>query len=462
MADSKFMDMPIKMTDKHDAVLFLKASQRYKTLLKEFGLPKGQPEVKRIPANEILPSPFNRLGRPLNVVYIQMDLVPGIREKGYQTSRPVPGVAVKRTDKARLQRLHDHAKNMCKVMGGLLPPISLNDLVNKECAGGNHLTMALRMYRENFFCTLSKTQCEVKDDDDLMIVSQEGHFYYELDDSIPDDDVKFISELLNSDQNQNQVHGEDHLRAAIEAVCCELITPTNPTIPISTITERITRTSVVKLRPDSIGDVAKYVVAFYPGPYISELGTWYSMNVNPRELTVSARWMSDIAGAFGAKRPLSKLALTLVQYRGLTVLQQSRPNPDVSRSIDLPLINALSSEATKLDEMESFLNSNRERFEKYLVKELGEFLGKANLHLLEEACARLLCMKSLDMGKFKHGVSGSKWELAKAQKLQTAWYKHIMSESTALKDMANKFGLTLDEEADDNEDEAFPVHLRPT
>ena len=54
------------------------AAERFDQILKDYGLPKGAPEPKRIHASQVLPSPFNRLGRPLNMPYIHNNLIASI------------------------------------------------------------------------------------------------------------------------------------------------------------------------------------------------------------------------------------------------------------------------------------------------------------------------------------------------------------------------------------------------
>eukprot|EP00973_Karenia_brevis_P017057 2340922-Karenia_brevis.AAC.1 len=69
---------------------------------------------------------------------------------------------------------------------------------------------------------------------------------------------------------------------------------------------------------------------------LQQLVGWHSRHVNPRELTVSPRWLADAAKHVGRRYPLTLLGLTLYQYRGETKLSQTRPNPDISRSVGLP------------------------------------------------------------------------------------------------------------------------------
>ena len=148
----------------------------------------------------------------------------------------------------------------------------------------------------------------------------------------------------------------------------------------------------------------------------------------------------------GKSRPYCKLAAMFVQYRGLTVLQQTRPNPDVSRSIDVPLLTALAQEKTKLDECEEFLRNNRELFQSYLVEKLDQHNAASLFNDLEEAVMRLLCGKSLVV-EFEHGVSG-KWPLAKARLTQAGWARYLSTNYLPLVDIIDKFGVgTLEEGA---------------
>ena len=440
-----------KLDENLNAGTLLKSGQRYKNIVKNHGLPHGKPEAKRINCDEILPSSFNRLGRFLNVQYIQVDMVPQIGQHAYNPSRPVPGVVIGRTKPERIARLHNHAKDMVSALGNLLPNIEIGAKQTKECLGGNHLTMTIRCYKQNFYCVLSKYHAEVKDDADLQLVVDEGHWYFELDDEVPDDDCAFLAEFLNTDQNQNFSHSEDHLRGLIQKHVADTVTVERPVISVSSIIEKVSRDSVVKLRPDNIGDTAVFVIDLYDvdgiktktaDRYLKELGWRYSKTVNPRELTVSANFHAQLSRIFGKGRPISKLAAMFLQYRGLTVLTQTRPNPDVSRSLDIPLLNALAQERTKLDEHELFCRENRDLFQKYFADKIGDIAAAQHLNDLEEATMRLLCGKSMVVG-FDHGVNG-KWSLDKARSLQAAWVKHVAIDNTALNDLVTKFGIGVD------------------
>jgi hypothetical protein len=432
-------NMP-KMTDKHDHMIYTKASARFQNIIRNHGLPRNSPEPKRIHFSKILPSPFNRLGNVLNMQYLHQELLPNIKKDGFRTSRPTPGMVVRRRDPARLARLHTCARNLVTSVGAMLPSITIDASADRECLGANHLTMVLRMYACNFSSPMTGAKCVGDEDPDLMMTVAEGHLYIELDDDVSDEDCKFLSELLNSDQNQNQANSEDHLRLLIESVMDEMISAKTPTVTTSDIVKRVCEMSVVKLKPDHVGDAAQYIVAYHGSPYVQQLSRWYSLNVNPRQISISARWMADISRLWGRSRPLSKLGATMLHYRGLSVTPGTAPNPDTSRTVDVPLMTSLAqAQKGNLDQHELILRENREKYEVYLKAKLGDQHGMDLFLIFEEASARLLCSKSLVMKDFAHTVSG-KYCAEKHHELQAAWLK-LIGNFEELKGMSMQFGL---------------------
>jgi len=423
-----------KMADNHNEVVYTKSSARFRNIMMTHGLPKGAPEAKRLPHSKVLPSPFNRLGNPLNMMYIHHELTHNIGKDGFRVSRPTPGLVVRRSGD-KLTRLHEASKKLIKQHSKLLPPIALDESANRECLGGNHLTVALRMYASSYTSPLSGHKCVIKNDPDLEMTCAEGHFYFELDESVSDEDCRFLSELLNSDQNQNQCHSEDHLRLQIKEVLSVIITPDKPSVPTSTIISKVCELSVVKLRPEHVGDTAQYVSAFHGSPYIEQLSRWYSQNVNPRQLSISARWMADVARIWGKTRGLCKLGATMLHYRGLVVIPGTAPNPDTSRTVDVPLLTSVAQNAANLDECEDILRKTRETYQKMTVMKLGPDLGVDCFLAFEEISIRLLLGKSLTMDGITHGVSG-KWSVDKQMELRNAWLKSLATTHSELKDLA--------------------------
>ena len=421
-----------------------KASLRFQNILKVHGLPHGRPEPKRRHCTWVLPSPFNRLGRPLNYRYIHFDLAPNLAKDGFNPNRPTPGLIVVRTKPDRLKRLHDHAKEMHRSNQLLLPPLVITENTNRECLGGNHLTVTLRMYNSTYKSPLSGHVCECTNDTDphlVLVAIEEGHWYFELDDEVTDDDCKFLSELLNSDQNQNQCNSEDHLRRMIQDAIASLTTPERPVVPTSNIIDFVSKQSVVKIRPDTIGDTAHLVSSL--GKYNTELCNWYSENVNPREMSISARWQGELAKTLGEARPLCKLGACFLYYRGICKLDQTRPLPDISRTIDTPLMNALvGRDVDKLNATEEAMSSTRRLLEGHFFEKIGRIAGQRLFHIHEELLMRLLCGKSLHIIgiTMDHTISG-KWTPEKATQMLEVWVSYVMKLHPELGDFGQKFGI---------------------
>ena len=424
------------MNDEHNANVFVKSSARYRNILQQHGLPKGSGgEPRRIAPTKVLPSPFNRRGRPFNFQYIHMELCPNIKKDGFRQDRPSPGIVVRRSGE-NLVRLHATSRELMVTCGKLLPSMTIDETANRECLGGNHLTMALRMFSASYTSSISGARFEVKGDEELKDVCAEGHHYIELDENVSDDDCKFLSELLNSDQNQNQTNSEDHLRLHIKQMLDGLITPERPMVPTSTIITKVIDTSIVKLRPDHVGDTAQFIVGFHGSPYVDQLSRWYAQNVNPRQLSISARWMADIARTFGKTRPLCKLAATLVHYRGFVVTPGTAPNPDTSRTIDVPLMtNLAQNSAADLDWLEEEMRTYRAKFSGYMTTKLGSDMAADQFLGVEELAMRLLCGKTMVLQGFTHGVSG-KFSKEKVEDLYKCWAKNMGTSHDELKTMA--------------------------
>ena len=448
--------MPVKPAMGEDNVprTYAKASLRYQSLVQKHGLPRGKPQPRRIPCTEILPSHLNRLGRPLNIQYIHQDLAPSIQKEGFNPDRAQIGMVVRRTQSDRLGRLHAHSIEMHKAMGDMLPPLVVNEHANKECLGGNHLTMTLRMYNSAYKSPITGAACVIGEDDiQLQLAASsktgEGHLCWELDDDILDEDCTFLSEMLNADQNQNQCNSEDHLRRTMQCVLDRLMTAERPHVPTSKVVDIVTKESLVKVRSEEVGDTAQLVASL--GPYNNELHAWYGENVNPRELTISPRWMGELSRAWGSDITLCKLAACFLQYRGISKLEQTRPTPDISRTIDGPLVNALGGKNKEnLIAMEELLRSNRVTFEAYLAERCGHRTAVKMFHAFEELSIRLLCGKTLIMG-IPHKVSG-KWSLEKAKELQAAWVQHIVRSRKDIDDMIVKFDIGRDDNVEEKED----------
>lgn len=289
-------DDVIKLTDQHNGAMFIKSNKRYKQIMKDYLVRENA-----IPFHWtlILASPFNRMGQPLNMVYVQQDLIPGIVDRGFNPKRPHPGFLVNRGGNgAALERLNHHNKVMRGGSSKMYPRYVYRPDAVMECLGGNHLTISAESIGSGMTNDKGKTWAVPADDEDCRYLVDKGHIYFELRGDLPDDDARFLSEYLNSDQNQNQQNSEiSTLRHVALKVKAHLEKTPHPRTQV--VVAEVLEESIVKLRADEIADMCQYAIGFANTPYLDEFFQWYGQHVNPKELSVSSRWMGELAKAFG-------------------------------------------------------------------------------------------------------------------------------------------------------------------
>eukprot|EP00973_Karenia_brevis_P013108 1778600-Karenia_brevis.AAC.1 len=437
-------DLDPKCTPEHNASVFVKAAKRFRQILADY---KERDQPMAIKAWKILPSPLNRLGAPLNIQYIHNGLASNVHKKGYDPARPKPGVVIRRTNADKLKRLKEHALAMVSPTPRLFPPMHVDSPeCCYECAGGNHLTTMIKMYEAKMTSDITHMTFHVPvDDKDLADVVDSGHIYYILRDDIPDADVEFLSEYLNSDQNENQCTSEISTLAQVDrAITKELVKTPHP--KVSTIVKIVSGESMLKLRPDSIGDMAHFCINLAGTDAIKQLLAWHGRYIDPREMSISHRWLGDVAKIVGKPYPLVLMGLTFCQYRGEHKVVQTRPNPDISRSIGLPELNAMMKNIEQLRSTEEFLRDTIKMFEEtFKNKLISKDTSNMMFNWLQEAAARLLLSKDLNL-EFDHKVSG-KWTYPKLEELRKFWVKHI---EYAFKDqldgLQEDFGLAPEDE----------------
>lgn len=437
----------MKCTAAHNPAAFVKASKRYKQIMKDYAERDGPVAIK---AWKILPSPLNRLGAPLNIQYIHCELGQNVlSDVGFDPKRPNPGVVVRRTNPDKIKKLQQHAMMMNANSPRLFPPVHAESPeCVYECISANHLTCLLRMFEAKMTSELTKQTFVVpKDDSDLANVVESGHLYHVLRDDIPDVDMEFLSEYLNSDQNQNQCTSEISTLAQVDKIIKKEL-ETTPHPKVSSVVRSVMQESMLKLRADSIGDMAHYCINMAGTNYISQLVFWHSRYVNPREMSVSPRWLGDVARIMGKQFPNIVLGMTLLQYRGEMKLPQTRPNPDISRSIGAAELNSLVKDAsvTNVEKTEEFLRDTINLLSSEFVTRLGSTEAVGFMFtMLQEVSARLLLSKDLNAG-FDHSVSG-KFDITKLISLRASWMQHLENNvDKKLKGVGAQFDIMPDTE----------------
>ena len=443
-------DMKITMlqaNEKLNSGEVVKSNKRFQDICaKWLADPHRQP--KRFHWTTVGVSPFNRRGAPPNMPYIHLNLCPGIETEGFEPSRARAGYVVKRTDPKKIQALVEH--NQSLRMGSSLFPQMQADKMVIECLGGNHLTIGMGMFDTNMTSPMSGKQFQVPDDDpDLAFYVREGHCYHELKDGIPDEDCVFLSDYLNADQNQNAADSEMQLVADVSRTVQEIMKAKkgdDKHVKVGEVITKVTSNNLVRLRPDHVGDVAHLCIGFGDGPFISEIVWRHSQRVNPKDLTVSTKWMGDMSRAFPKDVSLLKLAVMMVQYDGDEVVPQTRPLPDVSRAIGIPEMTSLAKDAEKCKEIHDLMAANRILFEAKFISLVGKQKAMTLFHEFETNLARLALSKSLHV-EFKHGVSG-KYSKEKAELLQKQWVRDKEATSLVLKGVSASVGFKLNDDED--------------
>jgi hypothetical protein len=424
-----------------NAANVMKANKRFQAICAKW---LARKEAVRIDADSIGVSPFNRLGAPPNMRYCHADLCPNILADGFEPSRPRPGFLIQRSQEDTVQRLRDHASKLAR-MSELFPPSNLSSLTY-ECLAANHLTLALRMFKDSVTSHLTGVTFKIPDDDpDLDYVCKQGHLYFILKDGISDDDARFLSEYMNADQNQNQFNSEVHLIKQVYDHAVPLM-QNSAMVPLSKVIASVSASAVAKLRADTIGDIAQYVMGFGNGPYIEELVVWHAGAVNPKELSVSPKWFGDMAKALGKANPLVKFATTLVHYSGDQRIEGNRPTPDTSRTIAMTDVNGLAKDTEKLQECETFLRETRNMLTDPMNKAVGKEVCMKLIHMFEESFGRLLYSKAPNKTHFQHTVTG-KYSNEKAKVLRSGWMQYCELKYDALGGFGKQFDVHVGEGA---------------
>ena len=429
--------LQIKCSLEHEPGKFVKESKRFASLIEMW---KERDDPMAIQCWKVLPSPFNRM---LNLQYVHSNLAPDVHTKGFDPTRPKPGCVIHRTDPAAIARLKDNAIAVQSIAPELYPELhTLSPECCMECLGGNHLNLTLRFYHGGYTSPITGITYKVPSDEPALRDRVEvGHSFIVLKEGIPDNDATFIAEYLNSDQNQNQGTSEMQVLLATHQVVGEELKLT-PHPQVSKVTQKVANKSLVKLRADSIGDHAHYCINLVGTGLIDELIRWHARNVNPKELSVSPRWMGDLAKTLGKHYPFCMMGITFIEYRGEVKIANARPLPDVSRTLGTAQLNGLMKDPTNIIACEAFLRSSRKLLDAWMTEKLqSKHRVSALFNIFEEAGCRLLTGSSLGNVGFDHKVAG-KFTVERLEILRSAWMLSIETKYHELDGLVLNFDET--------------------
>ena len=171
------------------------------------------------------------------------------------------------------------------------------------------MTISLRLFKSGKVSPIKGRAFKSPDDDDLTARITHGSYFICLSDYIPEDDARFLARWQNADQDKNQARSDQSLMRTIREIC-KVEVAKCPLVKLSQIAMKVVSTSLIKLKVDAVGTIAKYVLE--QGDYVDEALNYCSMHINAKELAISPAWFGYLSSAFGKDRQLLKLNTHLV------------------------------------------------------------------------------------------------------------------------------------------------------
>ena len=179
-------DFQIKLTDDHAPANLVKANKRMLLIVEKHSVDTTH-AAARVPSDQIGASPLNRM---TNIPYVHQ-LGADLRRDGFDPSRCQKGWLRRLKSQAKIDALVKHNE---EIGGGtdLLPPV-LKGVMVYECLATTHMSTALALFRTGRLSLITGEVWSVPLDDALLReVVELGHFYYILDEDLPDDDAEFL------------------------------------------------------------------------------------------------------------------------------------------------------------------------------------------------------------------------------------------------------------------------------
>ena len=290
-------------------------------------------------------------------------LCPDIETDGFDPQRCQCGYVIWLKDKGRIAKLIDYNENLGG-LSNLMPPIFAS-IVEYEALGSQHMTISLRLFKSGKVSPIKGRAFKSPDDDDLTARITHGSYFICLSDDIPEDDARFLARWQNADQDKNQASSDQSLMRTIREIC-KVEVAKCPLVKLSQIAMKVVSTSLIKLKVDAVGTIAKYVLE--QGDYVDEVMNYCSMHINAKELAISPAWFGYLSSAFGKDRQLLKLNTHLIHLDPKCVIQHTRPSPDICRSIAQSDMNTLMRTPERADEVEDLMKENRQLVIKIMTK----------------------------------------------------------------------------------------------
>lgn len=321
----------ITPTDAHNAANVIKANQKMDTI---WSAHKKFDDPQRVDPDCIGISIYNR--KP-NYAYAHATLGKSVMEDGYDPDRAGIGMLIDfGDDHELLDQLIKHNMTTKSDVGDLLPTI-MADKLRYDPLGSQHLSLVLRLIKNQCTSPITGQTFHIKDDSKLNVEITTGHRYWILKPSILKNDAEWIAQYKNSSQNTDIFFSFGELMRQVQALV-KVEKQRGTEIKSSNVVAAFAKQSLVKVKPESVLDMSKWICGMGIDSLVDEYLYEVNMAINPREKTVSTRWYAEQNGALPPKFGLMRLAVALVHLFGENVLEQSRPQDICFKSLSTFLI----------------------------------------------------------------------------------------------------------------------------
>jgi hypothetical protein len=263
--------------------------------------------------------------------------------------------------------------------------------------------------------------------------------YWLLAEAITAEDATLLSEWRNSDQNQSQFNSEMQLIRSIQRVC-NFELQLNSQVKLATIVAKITCNSLVKLQPNTVGALSKFVMEMGSGEYIDQLANWHANNVNPQEISCSTKFYEDVTTSVHKRFVLVRLGICIAQYNNDCVTERTRPLPDSCKFISGAELASIAKMPDVLDKTEKFLVETRTAVQPIMTKLSTPSTAMNFIHLFETQVVRFILNKPPHAGFA--GVVG-KFDELKLLQVRINWLLHIQGSCDSLQNLASEAFIRL-------------------
>ena len=377
MADSKFQS-PKPSTDV-DAGKFMKLAQRVERTLTTKCL---YIEPKQIDPDKILVSPYNRLGANPNTKHMHFGILKSFWKNSFDRTRPAIGICVEIKSVEGIRKVLEHNRKFTEG-NKLLPPIL--DLATRApvyvSLACTHLNLAFRAIKNGTHSPVCNLR-DLMDHETLKQTVLEGHKWWVLPEDLPKDQQVDISVWRNQDQNENQATHELEILQTIQHTAETFLQAGSNKVCVGDLVAAAQKRNPTKVSPVTWMSLTKYYIGFLENgkaELVEDLSSFHSETVDPKELSVSLKFYTTVAGEVGLKdAPETRHFLTTTQYNTEKILA-SPSGPSFSQFLETSQIVAFSKKTDQVLQLEKTICNLKEKYLPVLEKSLGKRMGRLEL-----------------------------------------------------------------------------------